>query len=181
MSRRFVVVSGLPASGKSAIAQRLAPALGLALLDKDDVLERLFEIHAVPDAARRRELSREADRLFQSEAAAMDGAVLVSHWRVPGMQADSGTPTDWLADLAAPIVNLHCVCPPEIAARRFLDRTRHPGHLDARRNFDEVFTEFYALALLAPPAVGPTIYVDTAAPPALEALLREVETAFPRV
>jgi adenylate kinase len=179
MNRRFVVVSGLPASGKSTLAQRLATALGLVLLDKDDFLERLFATSAVQNAAQRRKLSREADRIFQLDAAASDGAVLVSHWRVSGMRADSGTPIEWLADLAAPVVNLHCVCPPEIAARRFLDRARHPGHLDARHNFADVLTEFYALALLPPP-IGPTIYVDTAAPPALEAVLREVEAAFPR-
>ena len=38
----FVVVSGLPASGKTTLAKSLALALGLRLLDKDDILESLF-------------------------------------------------------------------------------------------------------------------------------------------
>jgi hypothetical protein len=43
MDRTFVVVSGLPASGKTTLARRLADGLGLPLLDKDDILDRLFE------------------------------------------------------------------------------------------------------------------------------------------
>ena len=39
----FVVVSGLPASGKSTLSRRLATALSLPMLDKDDILEGLFE------------------------------------------------------------------------------------------------------------------------------------------
>ncbi len=38
---RFVVVTGLPASGKSTIARQLCAALALPLLDKDELLEAL--------------------------------------------------------------------------------------------------------------------------------------------
>jgi dephospho-CoA kinase len=41
--RLFVVVSGLPGSGKTTLGRRLAPALDLPLIDKDDILNRLFE------------------------------------------------------------------------------------------------------------------------------------------
>jgi len=41
--RRFVVVSGLPGSGKTTVAQALAPLLKLPLFDKDAILEQLFE------------------------------------------------------------------------------------------------------------------------------------------
>jgi len=44
LDRRFVVVSGLPGSGKSVLAQRLSPLLGLPVIDKDDILDRLFEV-----------------------------------------------------------------------------------------------------------------------------------------
>jgi len=55
--RRFVVVSGLPGSGKSRVALQLAPLLGLAVVDKDDVLERLFNSKGIGDSGRRQKLS----------------------------------------------------------------------------------------------------------------------------
>ena len=116
MSRRFVVLSGLPCSGKSTLARRLAPALQLPVIDKDCILEELYESRGVGDALWRRRLSRESDVLFQAEAQTSAGAILVSFWHVPGMSPDSGTPTGWLAALSSRVVEVHCACAPEIAA-----------------------------------------------------------------
>jgi adenylate kinase family enzyme len=110
MKKAFVLISGLPGSGKTTLARRLAPALHLPLIDKDDLLERLFESEGIADAAWRRTLSRESDAILQREALSSNGAVLASFWRLPGMPADSGTPTDWIAALSDQIVNVHCVC-----------------------------------------------------------------------
>src|SRR5437899_1901341 len=104
MPRLFVLISGLPASGKTTLARRLALALHLPLIDKDDILERLFESRGVADAAWRRTLSRESDAILQAEATASNGAVLASFWHLPGMPADSGTPTEWLATLSKQVV-----------------------------------------------------------------------------
>ena len=38
-----MVLSGLPGSGKTTVARPLGEALGLPLLDKDHILEGLFE------------------------------------------------------------------------------------------------------------------------------------------
>jgi len=43
------------------LARRLAPALNLGLIDKDDILDRLFEAKGIGDAAWRRAVSRESD------------------------------------------------------------------------------------------------------------------------
>ena len=104
--RRFVLVSGLPASGKSTLARAVAPLLGLPVIDKDDILDRLFEAKGIGDLSWRRELSRESDARFQAAAEASDGAVLTSFWHVPGMPAASGTPTRWLVDLSPLVVEL---------------------------------------------------------------------------
>src|SRR5512134_3128001 len=106
MDRAFVVVSGLPGSGKTTLGRQLAGELGLPLLDKDDILDRLFEANGTGDSAWRRRLSRESDVILEREAAASNGAVLTSLWRVPGMAADSGTPTHWLRDLSNLVVNV---------------------------------------------------------------------------
>src|SRR5262249_20264456 len=97
----FILVSGLPGSGKSTLAQQLASALGLPLFDKDTILERLFESRGIGDGAWLRKLSRDSDRILETEATASLGAVLVSHWRLPGMRPNSGTPTSWLLPLSA--------------------------------------------------------------------------------
>ena len=45
------MISGLPGSGKTTLARRLAPALKLPLIDKDDILKRLFESIGIGNAA----------------------------------------------------------------------------------------------------------------------------------
>lgn len=159
--RRFIVVSGLPASGKSTLAHAIAPRLGLPVIDKDDVLDRLFESEGIGDMTWRRELSRRSDMLFRQAAEASNGAVLTSFWHQPGMDVNSGTPVDWVLALSPCVVHLHCVCPPALAAARFIGRQRHAGHLDAHRDPDEVRTTFAALAALGVPPRQPLLAVDT--------------------
>lgn len=178
MDRRFVVVSGLPASGKSTVAQQLAPALGLALLDKDTILEGLFQSRGIGDLAWRRFLSRESDSILRVEATASDGAILVSHWRLPGMTPDSGTPTDWLAELSGSLVNLHCECSAETAAGRFFHRNRHPGHLDPESSYAEILESIRAVARLGRLDIGLRVDVDTSRALDFDALLREIRAAF---
>jgi len=180
MQKRFVVVSGLPGSGKTTLGRQLAPLLGLTLIDKDDVLEGFFESRGTGDDAWRRALSRESDRVFQSQAAASAGAVLVSFWHQPGMATDSGTPTSWLAELSALVVNVHCTCSGEVAATRFLQRKRHAGHLDRRATFAEVVTSLRTLEQHRPIEVGPRVTVDTQTEPNLAGLVGEIGLAFAR-
>ena len=181
MRRRFVVVSGLPGSGKSTLARQLAPALNLDLIDKDEILERLFDSNGVGDATWRRELSRKSDVILQREAACLDHAVLVSFWHLPGMAIDSGTPTEWLtAIFNAIVVNVQCNCEPETAAERFLQRKRHPGHLDAGVSYAELLASFRKLSRLGPLCIGPRIDVDTSHEPDLNHLIRHIRAAFAR-
>ena len=161
MDRRFVVVSGLPGSGKSTVSRRLSPLLGLPVIDKDDILDELFDARGIGDMAWRRLLSRESDALFRDRAEHSSGALLVSFWHQCGMPADSGTPTDWLQQLSPRIVNLHCECPVPTAAERFAQRTRHPGHLDELKSDDENMRTIRAVADLKPIQVGKRVYCDT--------------------
>ena len=178
MDRQFVVVSGLPASGKSTLAQQLAPALGLLLLDKDTILERLFDSRGIGDVTQRRLLSRESDLILRSEATASGGAVLVSHWHLPGMPPNSGTPTNWLPELSDKVVNVHCECQIEIAAERFVRRTRHSGHLDREKSYVAILDNIRSVARLGRLNIGPRVDVDTSQAPDLDAVARDVRSAF---
>jgi glucokinase len=171
----FLLISGLPGSGKTSVARQLAPMLTLPVIDKDDILERLFESRGTGDAAWRRALSREADEMLKAEAkASSSGAILVSFWRQIGMPAGSGTPSDWLMNLSDRIVHVHCACDPETAAGRFFERRRHPGHLDGLRSYAEILASIRALSNLEPLQIGRRIIVDTSQPLQLDEIVRDI-------
>jgi len=135
----------------------------------------------VGDAKWRQALSQESDVILQREAASLDGAILVSFWRLAGMAADSGTPTQWLEVLSnVVVVNVWCNCEPETAARRFLQRKRHPGHLDSGASYEEVLANLRKLSRLGALGIEPRIAVDTSQDPNLDDLVRNICGAFAR-
>lgn len=174
----YVIVSGLPASGKSTVARAVAHELGLPVLDKDDILESFFEQFGIGDAQWRRRLSRAADQDFRQQAEQAEGAVLSSWWKHPLSPVDSGTPTEWLALLPGLRVEVHCNCSPSIAARRFIARKRHPGHLDDRWSYTELLASFSEQMLLGPLCIGHVVEVQTEIGFDLGALTRDIAQAF---
>jgi hypothetical protein len=155
--------------------------LDLPVIDKDDTLERLFNAKGVGDIGWRRALSRESDVLFRDEAERSEGALLVSFWHLPGMSPGSGTPTEWLHALSSRIVNLHCECPPTIAAARYSQRVRHPGHLDYLRSHEEAVTTIQRVADLEPLEFSPRVKCDTSFEIDLSALATSICEAFDKL
>ncbi len=169
-SLAFVVVSGLPASGKTTLARELAVRLGWPHLDKDAMLESLFEADDAPDLDRRRALSREADVAFEAAAVEKGTAVLSSWWRHPLSGSPSGTPIAWLRERDAALVEIRCLCPPAEAVRRFLERRRHAGHADALRTEAGLLAQCDDASTLGPLFPGAAIACDTSMPVSPQAL-----------
>lgn len=160
MSTSCIVVTGLPASGKSTIGKQLADALQFKYLDKDDYLERLYEERGVGSTSWRQALSRESDAQFICDAKFLESAVLVSHWRTTE-NSNSGTATDWLSECFTTVVELHCSCRTEIAVSRFHHRDRHPGHLDRLKSEESTLQWFANYQQGLPLGVGPLVVIET--------------------
>ncbi|MEM6588104.1 MAG: AAA family ATPase [Pseudomonadota bacterium] len=173
-----VVVSGLPASGKTTVARELADRLHLNFLDKDDFLEDLYERHGVSSWDHRQRLSRESDVAFRNAATRLGSAVLVSHWRSRESEAESGTPIEWLDDEYDILIEVYCHCSADIAFERFTARKRHPGHFDEMRNPEDLKARLDALANDFPLGLAAMLRVQTYGDVDLDTLERDVRQAI---
>ena len=160
----FVVVSGLPGSGKTALAAALSDCLKLDHLDKDRFLEAYFSEQDEITPDRRNELSRRADDELKSQVLLLTSAVLSSWWRHPKAARDSGTPIHWLNADGIRVLEVFCECPAEVAANRFESRQRHPGHLDAQRSRKELLAQLVEAEALGPLFPEKALVFNTADP-----------------
>ncbi len=148
----YLVVSGMPAAGKSTVAAGLAAQSSMPVFDKDLIL------------VERRTLSTRADSELASAVCESPHGIVVSWWQHPASQADSGTPIAWLRDLRGIVVELYCECVPEVAVERFRRRTCHPGHMDDRWSDAALLARMIEAAQLGPLNVGAVLKIDTERP-----------------
>ena len=148
--------------------------LQLPLIDKDAILETMFDASGIGDSAWRAKLSRSANLIMQRKAQASSGAVIVSWWRHPASGADSGTPAEWLRSLPGEIIEIHCRCGAAVAIDRFFARRRHPGHLDEQKSRAGEMQTFAACAALGPIGAGRLLDVCTEGPVDVQALVDQL-------
>lgn len=172
--RQLVVVSGLPGSGKTTVGRALSRGLSLPLVDKDDILEALFDGLGCEDRDQRELLSRASDEVLFRLAGASSKAVLVNWW-------NHDTSPGRLHEIADSLVEVFCDCPLGVAAGRFTARERHPGHLDRLRTSEEHEDGIRVLrdSYRGPLALGGLLVtVDTSRPVDIEVLLEDVRAAL---
>ncbi|MGI9604261.1 MAG: AAA family ATPase [Acidimicrobiales bacterium] len=171
----LVVVSGIPGSGKTTLARRLAPALGLPLLAKDTIKEALLDALGSGDLAHSRRLGGASHEVLLAVAAESPQAVLESFFW-PGVAEPR------LIALGRPLVQVWCRCPLDLAIARYRDRTddpdRHPGHRPEHQ--DARATEHWMTAEPRPLDIDPLISVDTDRPVDIDALIADIHEASRR-
>lgn len=169
--KRYVVVSGPPASGKSTLAPAVAAGLGLPLLAKDTIKDAIMRMLPVPDIDASREMGRAAVAVMLAVAGESPvGAVLESNFFRSKAQAE-------LAALPGPVVEVFCRCDRDVAAARYRARagTRAAGHFDEQREQGELWNDEVSEPVAGP---WPLIEVDTSRPVEIAALLAAVEAAM---
>ena len=182
----LVLVGGAPASGKTTLATLLAASLGLPVLSKDLIKERLLDALGAADLARSRELGAASyGVLYAVVARLLDAGVGV----IVESNFGRGRAEGELRPLAARArsVLVHCETTPVEIVRRYTARAargeRHPGHLDAAVLPD--LLRNLAAGAYEPLDLGiPTLRVDTSAgyAPALAEIVAFVadSAGFPR-
>ena len=126
----LVLVTGMPSSGKTTIAEALARQLRLPLIAKDAIKESLMDSLGADDVASSGRLGAAAFAVMFALArvALASGASLVIEANFfPDQERE-------LAELPEHrLLQLHCEAPLAVLLDRYASRTRHPGHHDAEK------------------------------------------------
>jgi predicted kinase len=136
---RLLVITGLPATGKTALAHRLARGFGAALLAKDDVKEPLLDVLGAADRQASRRLSEASFAvLFALARAQLTAAVSVlleGNFRREEHSARLAQLLETPTAHAVRCAQVLCEAPETLRRARLAARahepTRHAGHRDA--------------------------------------------------
>jgi predicted kinase len=164
MPKQIVLMSGLPAAGKSTLARALAARLEFALVSKDAVLSTLHGALGSP-ANQLDRIGPAAWAVFWVQARQCPRVVLDSNIR-PGSVEQRAQ----LLALDGRIVEVACRCPPAVAQERYAHRAAAgpPG-----QRFTELTAERIA-EYAGPIGLGALVDVDTSGPVDVDALVRDI-------
>ena len=179
-----VIISGLPCTGKTTIARRVAERFSLPLMSKDMYKELLFDTLGWKDRAWSRKLGWVSIVLLfqflEAQLAARRSCIAESNFKA---EFDTARFLDLQERYEFDTVQILCVTAGDVLFERFKRRAesgaRHPGHCD-RSNYAE-FRETLLRGRLQPLDIGGRlIEVDTTDFEMVDyaAVLAEVARAF---
>ena len=164
MEPAVVLVSGAPGAGKTTLAGPLSRQLGLPLIAKDVIKERLVATLPLPPP-------NDHDPLTWSRI--VGGAAMEVLWALASQPVTvmieanfrprSSLERECLTALQRPVIEVHCWCPPALAAERYALRARS-GTRELRTHAVTTLTDEMLAEFDAPMGVGELVTVDTSAP-----------------
>ena len=167
-SALVVLVTGVPASGKSSLARPLSEALELPLLSKDVVKEALFDVLGISDREWALRLGAASAEVLWALLPECPRGAVVDIWIDPRRDVEMAR-AGLARAAAARIMEVLCECPGEVAVSRYAERVRHPGHQPPDESILGRIRE--SAPLIEPLGLGPALRVDTTGPVDVEAVL----------
>ena len=170
----LLVVTGMPSSGKTTVAEGLARRLGLPLIAKDEIKESLYESLGAEDASASARLGTAAYALIFGLARRMlaSGVSLI---------VEANFFRDQEPDFASlpdnRLVQIHCEAPLAVVLERYASRSRHAAHYDAEK-IEELPARFESGAHSPLRLPGELIQLDTTEPVELDALAERIRSAL---
>ena len=177
-----LIVCGAPGTGKTTLARKLAPALGLPLIARDDLKESLFETLGWSTVEWSQQLGRATyelvylliERLLEARCSLLVETPFDPDWANPRFQALQARhpfqPAQVIPSTPADLLR-------QRYARRVDNGDRHPGHVD-RLRMGQFDTEELGQRNRPLDLEGPVLNIDTSDFAALdfEGLVRQLRT-----
>ncbi len=153
----LVALAGLPGAGKTMLAQRLAPVLGAAIVDRDALRATGFApgdaSAATREAATALAQQQIARRLLRGQSCIADGRTLAR-------EADRAALARLAGDAPADFALLWLDCPVELAIERVRRQAMHPAP-----DRDEALVRAVAARFEVPAAAATLLRLDARAAP----------------
>ena len=166
----LVVVTGMPAAGKTTVADSLSRSLSLPLVAKDAIKERLYDTLGTGDLEWSGRLGTGSFALLFDFT-----RILLESGTTAILEANfaRGTESRFLALPEHRLVQIHCHAPLDVLVARYANRPRHQGHNDAEK-VKELPSRFARRAHDPLDLPGDLLRIDTSQPVDLDALAARV-------